>query len=115
VANQHRPQPIAETAVIATIADRATIVDRVTTTIRVTKGRTIATVNLVDNPVARAMIVMIATVLKAKDVIVVVAVVARADAMKALRAKIAKVRPSVHGTATAATLRKVENSFRKKQ
>jgi hypothetical protein len=95
------------------------IVVRVTTTIRVTKARTIATVNRAVNreinPVARAMIVMIATVLKAKDVIVVVAVVARADAMKALRAKIAKVRPSVHGTATAATLRKVENSFRKKQ
>jgi hypothetical protein len=61
------------------------------------------------------MIVMTATVSKVMDVIVVVAVVVRADAMKALRAKIAKVRPSVHGTATAATLRKVENSFRKKQ
>ena len=103
---------------IATIADRATIVDRVTTTIRVIKARTIATVNLVDNPVARAMIVviaMIATVLKAKDVIVVVAVVARADAKKALRVKIAKAQPSAPGTATAVTLHRAANSFRKKQ
>ena len=72
----------------------AVIVVRVTTTIRVIKVRTIATVNLVDNReikmVARVMIAMIATVLKAKDEIVVVAVVARADATKVLRAKIAK-------------------------
>jgi hypothetical protein len=91
------------------------IVVRVTTTIRVIRVRTIATDNLVVNQAGRAMIVMTATVSKVMDVIVVVAVVVRADAMKALRAKIAKVRPSVHGTATAATLRKVENSFRKKQ
>ena len=115
MANQHRLQLSELIVATAVIVVRAMIVVRVTTTILAIKVRTIATVNLVDNPVARAMIVMTAMLLKAKDAIVVVAVVARADAMKALRAKIAKVRPSVHGTATAATLRKVANSFRKKQ
>jgi len=108
--------------VIATIADRAMIVDRVTTTTRVTKVRTIATVNRAVNreinPVARAMIVMIAmtaTVSKVMDVIVVVAVVVRADAKKVLRVKIAKAQPSAPGTAMAAALRKVANLFHKKQ
>ena len=99
----------------AVIVVRAMIVVRVTTTILVIRVRTIATDNLVVNQAGRAMIVMTATVLKAKDVIVVVAVVARADARKARKAKIAKVRPSVHGTATAVTLHRAASSFHKKQ
>ena len=115
MANQRRRQLNVLIVATAVIVARAMIVVRVTTTILAIKVRTIATVSLVDKLVGRAMIVMTAMLLKAKDVIVVVAVVARADAMKARRAKIAKAQLSAPGTVTAATLRKVANSFHKKR
>ena len=67
MANQHRLQLSELIVATAVIVVRAMIVVRVTTTILAIKVRTIATVNLVDNPVDRVTLAKIATVFNVKD------------------------------------------------